>query len=179
VVRSPRRTSCPECGEPVFAYPGGMTCRNGHGGLVERDEADDAVNHPSHYNKNPSGVECIEVIRHLPCNLANAVKYAWRAGEKGDAVEDLKKCLWYLNDERVRVGMLRAQEFFGWSWSTDADSHAKKVREPYVLADLLIYVSAMMTIASCNKSELLSAYDACIGLACKMVEREIAVRETT
>ncbi len=61
----------------------------------------EAVNHPDHYNENPSGVEAIAVIRHMSFNVGNAMKYLWRAGRK-DAkkeVEDLKKAVWYIQDE--------------------------------------------------------------------------------
>lgn len=66
------------------------------------------VNHPKHYNSHPAGVECIDVIRHYVCDIANAIKYLWRAGlkpemGKDDAekeIEDLKKCLWYIEDYR-------------------------------------------------------------------------------
>lgn len=65
------------------------------------------VNHPKHYNARPDGLECIDIIRHYACDIANAIKYLWRAGlkpEKGkeDAdkeVEDLEKALWYVNDQ--------------------------------------------------------------------------------
>lgn len=33
------------------------------------------VNHPPHYNQNPSGIECIDVIEHLPFNVGSAIKY--------------------------------------------------------------------------------------------------------
>ena len=36
-------------------------------------------------------------------NLGNAVKYIWRAGLKGDAVEDLKKAAFYILREIRRV----------------------------------------------------------------------------
>lgn len=58
-----------------------------------------AVNHPPHYNKHPSGVECIDIIEWLPFNLGNAVKYVWRAGEKGNEIQDLEKARWYLERE--------------------------------------------------------------------------------
>ena len=32
-------------------------------------------------------------------NLGNAIKYIWRADLKNDAIEDLKKAVWYLQDE--------------------------------------------------------------------------------
>lgn len=59
----------------------------------------DAVNYPRHYTSHPSGVECIEVTRHMGFNLGNAMKYIWRADLKNDAIEDLEKARWYLDDE--------------------------------------------------------------------------------
>lgn len=61
------------------------------------------VNHPKHYNTNPSGIECIEVVRHMNFNKGNAIKYIWRAGDKGNEIEDLQKAIWYLNDEIARL----------------------------------------------------------------------------
>lgn len=65
----------------------------------DREPRDQAVDHPAHYNAHPSGIECIEVVRHMSFNIGNAMKYLWRADEKGAPVEDLKKAVWYLNDE--------------------------------------------------------------------------------
>lgn len=64
------------------------------------------VNHPKHYNQHPAGIECISIIRHYTCDVANALKYLWRAGLKPELgkddvvkeVEDLKKALWYIED---------------------------------------------------------------------------------
>jgi hypothetical protein len=64
------------------------------------------VNHPSHYNQHPAGIECIDIIRHYTCDIANAQKYLWRAGLKPEMgkedaakeIEDLKKALWYIED---------------------------------------------------------------------------------
>ncbi len=61
------------------------------------------VNHPSHYNSHPSGVEAIEIVRWLPFNTGNAFKYLYRRGEKGNLVQDLEKALWYVKDEFARV----------------------------------------------------------------------------
>jgi hypothetical protein len=36
-------------------------------------------------------------------NLGNAIKYIWRAGQKGDPVEDLRKAIFYLQDEIERL----------------------------------------------------------------------------
>jgi hypothetical protein len=32
-------------------------------------------------------------------NIGNAVKYSWRCDWKNAAIEDLKKAVWYLQDE--------------------------------------------------------------------------------
>ena len=64
--------------------------------------ADDAVN-PSHYKDHPSGVECIKIAEAFNFNLGNAIKYIWRAGLKGELVEDLKKARWYLDREIARL----------------------------------------------------------------------------
>lgn len=64
---------------------------------------DDPVNHPKHYTQHPSGVECITVTEHMNFNLGNAVKYIWRAGDKGNLIQDLEKARWYLDREIQRV----------------------------------------------------------------------------
>lgn len=63
------------------------------------------INHPKHYNLHPSGVECIEIVRHHNFNIGNAIKYLWRMGLKDSdtLIEDLKKAIWYLNDELKRL----------------------------------------------------------------------------
>jgi len=64
---------------------------------------DDNVNHPKHYTKHESRIECIQVTEAMNFCLGNAVKYIWRAGLKGNAVEDLKKASWYINREIDRI----------------------------------------------------------------------------
>lgn len=62
----------------------------------------DMVDHPPHYTAHVSGVECIDVVEHMGFNLGNAMKYLWRAEEKGAPLEDLRKARWYLNREISR-----------------------------------------------------------------------------
>jgi hypothetical protein len=62
----------------------------------------DAVNHPSHYVSRPSGVECIQITEHMGFNIGNAIKYLWRADEKGRPIEDLQKAAWYIQREIER-----------------------------------------------------------------------------
>lgn len=74
----------------------GMTaCPDGD----SRVSTDDVVDHPAHYTSHPSGVECITVTEHMGFNLGNAVKYIWCADLKNDAIEDLRKAVWYVNRE--------------------------------------------------------------------------------
>lgn len=63
----------------------------------------DPVNHPAHYTKHPSGVECIQITEHMNFNLGNAIKYLWRAGDKGKPLEDLRKARWYVEREIDRI----------------------------------------------------------------------------
>lgn len=65
----------------------------------ETPQENSMVVHPKHYNAHPSGIECIEVVRHMGFNLGNAVKYVWRADLKFDALEDLEKAVFYIQDE--------------------------------------------------------------------------------
>lgn len=66
-------------------------------------KASDPVNRPAHYTSSPSGIECIEVTEHFNFNRGNAIKYVWRAGSKGDEIEDLKKARWYIDREIARL----------------------------------------------------------------------------
>ena len=69
---------------------------------IEQIDHDDPVNHPAHYTAHPSGVECITVTEHMGFNLGNAIKYIWRADEKGKDLEDLEKARWYVAREIER-----------------------------------------------------------------------------
>ncbi len=62
----------------------------------------DPVNHPKHYTSHPSGVECITVVEHMNFNVGNAMKYLWRADEKGNSLQDLQKAAWYVQREIER-----------------------------------------------------------------------------
>ncbi len=64
-----------------------------------KENKPDLVNHPPHYTNHPSGVECIQITRHMGYNLGNAMKYIWRCDLKKDAIEDLQKAIFYLQDE--------------------------------------------------------------------------------
>jgi hypothetical protein len=91
-----------------FRYTGEKVAPNAHllaDDVTTGNKVDpDGVDHPQHYNVHPSGVECIEVVRHMNFNLGNVVKYLWRAGIKDTEVplQDLKKAAWYLQDEISR-----------------------------------------------------------------------------
>jgi len=58
----------------------------------------DFVNHPPHYTKHPSGIECIQITEHMSFTVGNAMKYLWRADLK-NGVQDLEKAIWYIQRE--------------------------------------------------------------------------------
>ena len=72
-------------------------------------ENTDRVNHPSYYTwlKELCGIEVIDITRHMNFNLGNVIKYVLRSGHKSEEgmsdeekkIEDLKKAVFYLNDE--------------------------------------------------------------------------------
>jgi hypothetical protein len=71
------------------------------------------VNHPKHYNSNPSGVECITVVEHMNFNIGNAIRYLWRSGFKKCYDDDLNKAIWYIKREqrlRARMKLLKERE---------------------------------------------------------------------
>jgi len=63
------------------------------------------VNHPSHYNQHPAGIECIDVIEAFNFNLGSVIKYIWRASLKPgeDTMDDLRKAEWYIKREIERM----------------------------------------------------------------------------
>ena len=68
----------------------------------EKTTDHDPVNNPKHYCSSPSNVECIQVAEHLSFCMGNAIKYLWRAGEKGDFEQDCRKAIWYIEREIER-----------------------------------------------------------------------------
>ena len=77
--------------------------------IKEKISSEEKVNHPSHYTwlKDLCGIEVIDITRHMDFNLGNSIKYILRSGHKKEkgytdkqkTIEDLKKAVWYLNDE--------------------------------------------------------------------------------
>ena len=90
--------SCDEWMEREVKYEGELA-----------DVQSDPVNHPSHYTAHPSGVECIQITEWMNFNIGNSMKYIWRAGMKGDAIEDLKKAAFYLDREIKRMEKLNLE----------------------------------------------------------------------
>ena len=86
------------------------------------------VNHPPHYTQGPihdvcgEPVECITVTEQLNFNVGNAVKYLWRHGSKGDALQDLEKARWYVSREIDRLKYEQARE---------AEQQATQAREEW------------------------------------------------
>jgi len=74
---------------------------------TQSEDPNERVNHPRWYTSHASGIECIDLIEHLPCNLANAVKYVWRCGLKQSEtpLRDLRSALWYTQRELRRIDL--------------------------------------------------------------------------
>ncbi len=73
---------------------------------AEREEAEkkskDLVNHAPHYTNGD--IECIDAMKASMSHIefcgylkGNVTKYLWRYREKGKAIQDIDKALWYLN----------------------------------------------------------------------------------
>ena len=62
----------------------------------------DMVKEPPHYNNHPSGIECIQITKHMNFCLGSAMKYIWRCDLKGNAIQDIDKAIEYLQIERKR-----------------------------------------------------------------------------
>jgi hypothetical protein len=60
----------------------------------------DPVTRPRHYVLRAVRCEPIDILRWAPFDLGNALKYMIRAGQKNDALEDLRKAEWYLKCAR-------------------------------------------------------------------------------
>ena len=67
--------------------------------------SENRVEHPNYY-KLSNGIEVLDVVRDLPFNIGNVVKYVIRAGKKKEAglsdkqkqIEDLEKAKFYIED---------------------------------------------------------------------------------
>lgn len=104
---------CPHCNKTVFRDSNKKQLKSfcsetGKECVIYRKREDvppstpDSITNPSHYTSHPSGVECIQITEHFNFNIGNAIKYLWRAGLKGDAIEDLEKARWYVSREIER-----------------------------------------------------------------------------
>jgi hypothetical protein len=91
--------------------------------MISSESDDEKVNHPRHYTQHASKIECIELIEHLPANLANAIKYIWRCGLKTTEtpLTDLKKARWYTERERDRCRLfeLDGEDWYSGKTKTD------------------------------------------------------------
>jgi len=116
------------------------------------------VNHPAHYNTDISGVECIEVVRHMDFNLGNAFKYLFRAGRKisesiSDVeaeIKDLQKAIWYLKDERNNVKALdprlHPRKFYEEKMILVINSREGNIKQAMMLLDQGYFEMAMSAI---------------------------------
>lgn len=65
--------------------------------MDELTQPADMVNHPPHYTSHPSGVEAIDIGRHLTAAWFNTFKYIFRADLR-NGKQDVEKAIWYARD---------------------------------------------------------------------------------
>ena len=93
----------------LFNYTNTQDKSCNHKNTEIKISSEEKVNHPFHYTwlKDLCGIEVIDITRHMNFNLGNSIKYILRSGHKKEkgytyrqkTIEDLKKAIWYLNDE--------------------------------------------------------------------------------
>jgi len=66
--------------------------------MSDQLQPEDPIN-PKHYTSHSSGIQCIEISKHLSGCLAQAFQYVWRCGQKDDPVQELKKAIWFIEAE--------------------------------------------------------------------------------
>ena len=100
---------CRDCGhELVLLGAGpGYRCPNPACGIPQHDP----VTAPSHYTQG--SIECIDAIEaalgrdgFIAFLRGQVIKYSWRLGLKGPALEDAQKAFWY--QDRLTVVLQRA-----------------------------------------------------------------------
>ena len=139
------------------------TCRKVLGGYVFDDTApltiqeqhervlkmSDNVNNPKHYKRN--GLECITYSRHLTFSIGNAFKYIWRAGQKHNHLEDLKKAEWYLIDAITYLELNPEPED---GFTTEAITEAFEPEVATILIQLLegYYTAALVGVQTLIKN---------------------------
>ena len=121
------------------------------------------VNHPAHYQRK-DGIECIDIIRHYACDIANAIKYLWRAGLKPEMgmedaekeIEDLKKALWYIEDYMKHINKR--------SFYTVA-----KASKDSSLSDKVICEAQVDVVTGYNIADIVKGYDKHIATAMNLL----------
>lgn len=125
----------------------------------------DMVNNPPHYTSHPSGIEAIQVTRHMNFNLGNAVKYLWRAGlkDKEKTIEDLKKAIFYINDEISRLSPLSEKGYFEpIDYFAEGEQEGQRLEQERIIALLQQDICPDWTVDCCDGA--CSAYNDAINL---------------
>lgn len=95
----------------------------------------DPVNHPTHYCSHPSGIEAITITREMSFNVGNAFKYLYRCDKKENTTQDIKKAIWYIEDE------IKRREGFRWKLFREDPFYFPKTDGPPTIKALLTWES--------------------------------------
>lgn len=66
---------------------------------VTQPQCEDVIARPTHYRQQVPGVEAWDILRHFSWLRGSAMKYLWRAGDKADIVQDLRKAIAFIEKE--------------------------------------------------------------------------------
>lgn len=119
--------------------------------LAQATQQFDIINKAAHYNKHPSGVECIELAERLGFNTGNAFKYVFRRGDKGNTAQDLEKAIYYLKREAKQLQSLIR-------WRTVHEVEALRCNEHFTKTDVKnirkVYTAEPDTLAAAVYSRI-------------------------
>jgi hypothetical protein len=117
------------------------------------------VNHPPHYTSDPSGIECIDIVKYRDFCIGNAIKYLWRAGLKKDSsisdkekeIEDLEKAIWYINK---KIEMLKKENARNVLSALLADTDEKNPMN----VDIILETSEDMGLSTLQKPHVIKVF---------------------
>lgn len=95
----------------------------------------DPVNRPSHYCSHPSGIEAITITREMSFNVGNAFKYLYRCDKKENLTQDIKKAIWYIEDE------IKRREGFRWKFFREDPFYRPRIDGPAPIKAVLTWES--------------------------------------
>ncbi len=77
--------------------------------MTDDSTGNDPIDSPDYYTKRVPGIQCRDVAGHFNYHRGSAIKYLWRAGGKGDEIQDLRQARKHIDMEIARLVQLKAR----------------------------------------------------------------------